>query len=150
MCRYNEMDDVYDEFLRYLDAPTPALDGPVPASLHTEHGDPDESLLDADDDEEEVQVLTPPLVPELVPLPTAPTNNQKVNDITQMDFETVSTHSSDVTSIIFQGSVSAHQSGTSYCTAYSKYGIREGLKEIPEDQSIDSNKTSHELHLLSM
>jgi hypothetical protein len=54
MCRYNGMDDVYDEFLRYLDAPTPALDGPAPASLHTEHGDPDESLLDADDDEEEV------------------------------------------------------------------------------------------------
>jgi hypothetical protein len=63
-----------------------------------------------------------------------------VNDITQMDFETVSTHSSDVTGIIFQDSVSSYQSGTSYCTAYSKYGIREGLKEIPEDQAIDSNK----------
>jgi hypothetical protein len=134
------MDDVYDEFLRYLDAPNPALDGPVPESLHTEHGDPDESLLDADDDEEEVQVLTPPLVPELVPLPIAPIDDHQVNDITQMDFETVSTHSSDVTGIIFQDSVSSYQSGTSYCTAYSKYGIREGLKEIPEDQAIDSNK----------
>ena len=87
----------------------------------------DESLLDMEDDK--IQVLEPPLVPTLAdPLPASPTTaeHEKVN-ASNMSVDSRHSGSSNY--------ASSNETGETFCTSYSKYGIREKEKVKIEEKS---------------
>ncbi len=86
----------------------------------------DESLLDVEDDE--IQVLDPPLLPTPAePLPASPTTaeHDKVN-ASNMSVDSRNSGSSNY--------ASSNETGETFCTSYSKYGIREKEKVKIEEK----------------
>jgi len=125
LCR--NMEDEYDALMVSLGVPPTDADTPASA-------EPNESLLDVDD-EEEVLVLEPPLEPTPAETPEIPDGSTSEQNKVNSEFlEILLSNNSD------DEDMSSQKTNTTIYTKYSKYGIREGYEFSETEHDPESDR----------